>query len=120
MTAWSRKALSVQLFQGWSRATPVFDDESLLSCAGLVPVMVLAEPAGLSELIAEGVSIDSLESTRHGIVAPSAGGNGLTLALFADLLSPEEQTKQVGDVQRWDQLPHDPRADHRLGQAGSH
>ena len=39
----------------WSRATPVFDDENLVSCAGLVPLMVLAERAGLSELIGQRV-----------------------------------------------------------------
>lgn len=44
----------------WSRATPLFDDENLVSCAGLVPVMGLAEQAGLSELIAERVRLASL------------------------------------------------------------
>ena len=39
----------------WSRAIPVFDDENLVSCAGLVPLMVLAERAGLSELIGQRV-----------------------------------------------------------------
>src|SRR6476659_7429305 len=48
-----RKALIVKLPDGWSRATPVFDDENLVSCAGLVPVMGLAEQTGLSELIFE-------------------------------------------------------------------
>ena len=41
----------MKLPDGWSRATPTFDDENLVSCAGLAPVMVLAEQAGLSELI---------------------------------------------------------------------
>ena len=39
----------------WSRATPVFDDENLVSCVGLVPLMGLAEQAGLSELIGQRV-----------------------------------------------------------------
>jgi hypothetical protein len=52
-----RKALSVRVSQVWSRATPVFDDENLVSCAGLVPVMGLAERAGLPELIASKVAI---------------------------------------------------------------
>ncbi|MGH3536091.1 MAG: IS1380 family transposase [Pseudonocardiaceae bacterium] len=47
----------MQLSHTWSRATPVFDDENLVSCAGLVPVMGLAERAGLSELIAGKVAI---------------------------------------------------------------
>jgi hypothetical protein len=45
----------VKLPDGWSRATPVFDAEHLVSCAGLVPVMALAERSGLSDLIAERV-----------------------------------------------------------------
>ena len=39
----------------WSRADAVFDDENLVSCAGLVPVMGLAERTGLSELIGQRV-----------------------------------------------------------------
>ena len=35
----------------------VFDDDHLVSCAGLVPVMTLAEQTGLSRLIAEKVRI---------------------------------------------------------------
>jgi hypothetical protein len=35
----------------------VFDDEKLVSCVGLVPVMALAERAGLSELVAAKVAI---------------------------------------------------------------
>jgi hypothetical protein len=54
----------VQLSHGWSRGTPLFDAENLVSCAGLVPVMALAEQAGLSELIGERVTVDSLASTR--------------------------------------------------------
>jgi hypothetical protein len=35
----------------------VFDDENLVSCAGLVPVMALAERTGLSDLLAQNVHI---------------------------------------------------------------
>ena len=52
-----RKALSVRLSQVWSKATPIFDDEQLVSFAGMVPVMGLAERAGLSELISAKVAI---------------------------------------------------------------
>jgi hypothetical protein len=48
----------VKLSHTWSRATPIFDDEHLVSFAGLAPVMALAEQAGLSELIAERVAIN--------------------------------------------------------------
>src|SRR3954453_183484 len=50
-SATPQKALTVKLPDVWSRATPVFDDENLVSYAGLVPVMALAERAGLSDLI---------------------------------------------------------------------
>ena len=64
----------------WSRATPVFDDERLVSCAGLVPVMGLAEQSGLSELLAERVV---LRSTK----VPSAGVNpaGKLTAIIAGM-----------------------------------
>jgi len=37
----------------------MFDDENLVSCAGLVPVMGLAEQAGLSGLIEQRITLDS-------------------------------------------------------------
>ena len=45
----------MKLPHAWSTATPLFDDQRLVSCAGLVPVMALAELAGLSQLVAERV-----------------------------------------------------------------
>lgn len=41
----------------WSKATPLFDDEHLVSSAGLAPVMALAEQAGLSQLVAKRVRL---------------------------------------------------------------
>jgi hypothetical protein len=41
----------VRLSDGWSQATPIFDDPHLVSFARLVPVVALAERADLSELI---------------------------------------------------------------------
>jgi len=35
----------------------VFDEDNLVSCAGLVPVMALAEQAGLSKLLADKIHI---------------------------------------------------------------
>ncbi len=55
----------------WSTATPIFDDQRLVSCAGLAPVMALAEQAGLSALLAERVKLDSLDPPR----VASAGVN---------------------------------------------
>ena len=47
----------MKLPDGWSRATAVFDEVNLVSCAGLVPVMGLAEQTGLSELISDKVRL---------------------------------------------------------------
>jgi len=53
-----REALPVRLSQSWRRAEVKFDDENLVSCAGLVPVMRLAEDTGLYDLVADAVQID--------------------------------------------------------------
>ena len=47
----------MKLLHRWSRAAARFDEENLVSCAGLVPVMALAEQAGLGELVGEHVTI---------------------------------------------------------------
>jgi hypothetical protein len=57
----------VQLSHRWSAASPLFDDENLVSCAGLVPVMELAEQAGLSELITAKVSITTTSVASAGV-----------------------------------------------------
>jgi hypothetical protein len=48
----------VRLSQSWRRAAVWFDEANLVSCAGLVPVMRLAEDTGLHELVADAVRID--------------------------------------------------------------
>jgi DDE family transposase len=57
----------VNLSHGWSSAAPAFDDAHLVSCAGLVPVLGLAERAGLSELIAERVDVASSRVASAGV-----------------------------------------------------
>jgi Transposase DDE domain group 1 len=52
-----RKALPVQVSHRFAPDSAVFDDDNLVSCAGLVPVMTLAEQAGLSRLLDEKVRI---------------------------------------------------------------
>src|ERR1700737_749264 len=52
-----RKALPVQVSYDFRRDSAVFDDDNLVSLAGLVPVMTLAERTGLVELLAEKVHI---------------------------------------------------------------
>ncbi len=56
--------------------TPVFDDPNLVSAAGLVPVMRLAETAGLHELLGTHVSVDSPNPVikTTGIVAGMLAG----------------------------------------------
>ena len=57
----------MQLCHAWSRATPVFDDERLVSCAGLAPVMGLAERTGLSELLADRVVVKQPRVASAGV-----------------------------------------------------
>lgn len=52
-----RKALSVQVSHMFGCGSVVFDDDNLVSCAGLVPVMRLAEQTRLAELLADKVHI---------------------------------------------------------------
>ena len=52
-----RKALSVQVLHNFTPDSAVFDDDNLVSLAGLVPVMALAEQTALPELLAERVHI---------------------------------------------------------------
>ena len=57
----------MRLSHAWSRATPIFDDGDLVSFAGLVPVMGLAERAGLSELISAKVAITESRVRSAGV-----------------------------------------------------
>ena len=43
----------MRLFHGSRRTTAIFDDERMIGCGGLVPVMRLAERCGLSDLVAD-------------------------------------------------------------------
>jgi hypothetical protein len=47
----------VQVSHNFMAVSAVFDDDNLVSCAGLVPVMTLAEHTGLPDLLAEKVRI---------------------------------------------------------------
>jgi hypothetical protein len=48
----------------------VFDDDNLVSCAGLVSVMTVAEQTGLAELLAEKVHIAERGSSRERPIRP--------------------------------------------------
>ena len=47
----------------FGRGSAVFDEDNLVSCAGLVPVMALAEQAGLSQLLDNNIHITSTRVT---------------------------------------------------------
>ena len=47
----------MQVSHNFMADSAVFDDDNLVSCAGLVPVMTLAEQTGLAELLGEKVHI---------------------------------------------------------------
>ena len=51
------KALPVQVSHRFAAESAAFDEDSLVSCAGLVPVMRLAEQTGLAQLLSEKVRI---------------------------------------------------------------
>jgi len=57
----------VKLQDGWSRSVPVFDDVHLVSCAGLVPAMGLAERTGLGGLIEQRVRFKSSRVASAGV-----------------------------------------------------
>jgi hypothetical protein len=51
--------------------TAVFDDPNLVSCAGLAPVLQLAERAGLQDLAAEHVRIGKPGGSGAGVKVPA-------------------------------------------------
>ncbi len=67
--------------------TSSFDDPNLVSCAGLAPVLELAERAGLHELVAEHVRIDK-----------RGGGNAAVkvLALVAGMIAGADSIDDMG------------------------
>jgi hypothetical protein len=71
----SWKALSVRGSHKWTADAAVFDEANLISAAGLVPVMELAEQAGLSDLLDEYV--------RFGCERVKAGAANSTTKLTA-------------------------------------
>jgi len=65
-----RKALPVIVSHTFSSGSAVFDEDNLVSLAGLVPVMGLAERTGLPQLLAESVHIRE-ERIRSGAANPA-------------------------------------------------
>ena len=60
----------------------MFDDENLVSCAGLVPVLELAEQAGLSELLNEHVVFTD-ERIRSGAANPTPKLSSIIAGMLA-------------------------------------
>lgn len=60
----------MQVSHTFAAASAVFDEDNLVSCAGLVPVMTLAAQTGLSELLADKVCIPA-PKIKSGSANPS-------------------------------------------------
>lgn len=89
----SQKALSVKVSHTFSTASAVFDDDNLVSHAGLVPVMAVAESTGLASSLGERVD---LGTTR----VASAGANleAKLLTVIAGLCCGADSIDEIGMV----------------------
>ena len=64
----------MQVSHRFTAASAVFDDDHLVSCAGLVPVMTLAAQTGLPQLLADKIHIaEPQDQIRVGQPGPEAG-----------------------------------------------
>jgi hypothetical protein len=90
-----RKALSVKVSHRFGVGSAVFDDDRLVSCAGLVPVMALAEQTGLSRLIAEKVRIAEPR------IASGAANPAPKLATQREELREAYEAEQTSDQDDW-------------------
>src|SRR5208337_1626669 len=65
-----KKAFSMHSSYTFTAGSAVFDEQNLVSAAGLVPVLELAEQTGLSRLIGEHVQLSSTR-VKSGAVNPA-------------------------------------------------
>ena len=83
----------------------MFDDENLVSCTGLVPVMALAEQTGLSELVGDRVAI---KTTRVASAAVNPAGKLTSIiagmAAGADSIDDLEVIRAGGMPRLFDQV----------------
>lgn len=95
----------MKLSHAWSKATPLFDDEHLVSSAGLLPVMALAEQAGLCELVAERVRLGSSRVASAG-VNPAGKVTSIIagMAAGADCIDDLQVTRSGGMKRLFDQV----------------
>ena len=89
----------MKLSHRWSGAAVRFDDENLVSCAGLVPVMALAERAGLSDLVTERVTI-----TNPPIASTGANPAGKIASIVAGMAAGADSIDDL-DVIRHGGMP---------------
>ena len=85
----------MKLPHGWLRAQAVFDDENLVSCAGLVPVMALAEQTGLSELVSGRVAI-KVTSVKSAGVNPAGKVTSIVAEQDCDVIRVTQRVR-VGE-----------------------
>src|ERR1700682_2387955 len=76
-----RKAFSVQSSHRFTVGSAVFDEQNLVSAAGLVPVLELAEQTGLSELIGKHVDLPSTR-VASGAVNPAGKLTSIIAAML--------------------------------------
>lgn len=83
----------MKLHHGWNKATPIFDDENLVSCAGVVPVMGLGEQTGLSELIGQKVRFKTAR-------VKSAGSNpaGKVCSIIAGMVAGADSIDDLDEI----------------------
>jgi hypothetical protein len=95
----------VKLSHGWSKAEPVFDEVNLVSLAGLVPVMGLAENAGLSALIEEKLTLTS-NRVRSAAVNPAGKITSIIagMAAGADSIDDLDVIRSGGTGKLFDQV----------------
>jgi Transposase DDE domain group 1 len=72
----------VRLLHDWDRGVAEFDDANLVSCAGLVPLMALAEETGLSNLLDEHLVFTS-EVIRSGAANPTPKASSIIAGMAA-------------------------------------
>jgi hypothetical protein len=83
----ARKALPVQVSHSFAATSAVFDDDHLVSCAGLVPVMTLANQTALPELLTDKVHIAE-PKIKSGSANPAPKLATLIAAMCAGVYAP--------------------------------
>ena len=66
------KTLSMHSSYTFTAGSAVFDEQNLVSAAGLVPVLELAEQTGLSRLIGEHVELPSTRVASGAVTRPAS------------------------------------------------